>query len=459
MADLRAVELLADVAPETLRPVAEAARERSFAPGDRLLEAGAAPEDFLLVLEGEVDSVRPADPDESVRRHVAPTYLGAMSVLSDTEWPVSVVAATAGRVALVPATAFFDLLHADRRVQREVTRAILTVMRRIEAVAQRQERLASLGTLSAGLAHELNNPAAAARRTVDSLAEALETVQRTLTTFVESGVERAEAERLVALQREAVRRGAEAEPLDILDASEREDRMAERLEAVGIDEPWTLAEPLAAAGLDEGWLHEVVALAGPAGPAALRWVAASLTARGLADELREATDRISGLVAAVKEYSYMDQAAAQDVDVHSGLESTLTILGHKLGEGSIEVVRDYERELPRIPAFGSELNQVWTNLLDNAIDALAGRGTLTLRTRSGPGEGIVVEIEDTGPGIPPELRDRVFEPFFTTKEVGQGSGLGLDTARRIVVDRHRGTLDLESTGSGTAARVVLPATS
>lgn len=197
-------------------------------------------------------------------------------------------------------------------------------------------------------------------------------------------VERAEAEQLLALQREAIACADAAPALDPLDAAEREDALGDRLEA-----------------------------------------------RGLADELRESTDRISELVAAVKAYSYMDQGAMQEVDVHQGLESTLTILGHKLAEGSIEVLRDYGVEVPRISASGSELNQVWTNLLDNAIDALDGRGTLTLRTRPGPGAGGVrVEIADTGSGIAPEIADRIFDPFFTTKEVGAGTGLGLDTVRR-----------------------------
>ena len=432
-ADLRSVELLRDVDAEALAPLMAGSTVRTFAPGDRLTVAGAEPAHLLLVLDGEVESFSPEDSENVQRTHVAPTYLGAISILSESPWPSVVRAGTPARVALVPGDAFVALLAADPRVLRDVVRAILAAMRTIEGAAQRQERLATLGRISAGLAHELNNPAAAARRAVEPLAEALETVQRTLGAFVESGVERAEAERLVALQREAMRRAAEAPVLDVLDASEREDALVEALEDLGIQEAWTLAEQLAAAGLDAAWLEEVVRLAGAAGEAALRWTAASLTAQGLADELREATDRISGLVAAVKDYSYMDQATSQDVDVHAGLESTLVILGHKLEDGGATIVREYDRELPRIPAFGSELNQVWTVLLEHAIDA---GGTVTLRTaRDGP-SGVAVEVAASGAELGTE---------------------GLDTARRIVVERHRGRFErAPDLGGGTLARVTLP---
>jgi signal transduction histidine kinase len=207
--------------------------------------------------------------------------------------------------------------------------------------------------------------------------------------------------------------------------------------------------------LDARWFEQVSEFAGPAQEAALRWVAASLTAQGLADDLRESTARISELVSAVKEYAYMDQAGEQEVDVHEGIESTLKILGHKLKKGSVEVSREYSDALPRIEVHGSELNQVWTNLLDNAIDAIGGEGKLTIRTSLSNGQ-IEVEIIDSGPGIPEDVRARIFDPFFTTKEVGKGTGLGLQTARRIVVERHGGDLTLDSDARGTTARVLLP---
>jgi len=458
--ELRAFELLAEVPGDDLAALAAGLAEEWIDPGEDLIAEGGEPDRVVLLLEGEADVVRAGDGSATGdRRNAAPTYVGAIGVLLDEPWRVTMRAATPCRIARFPGPAFLDFVHAHRSVERSLARSTFATMQRTEGIARRQEKLAALGTMAGGLAHELNNPAAAARRTVGELAGALDTVQAALIAFVESGVERAEAERLVALQREALARADQAVRLDPLEAGEREDALGERLEALGVEEAWTLTEPLVAAGLDEAWLDRVAPLAGAATGAAVRWVAASLTARGLADELRESTQRISELVGAVKTYAYMDQGSVQDVDVHEGLESTLTILGHKLKRGAVEVVRDYGEGLPRVRAAGSELNQVWTNLLDNAIDALGGEGTLTVRTRPGPGgAGVEVAIADTGAGIAPELSERIFDPFFTTKEVGAGTGLGLDTARRIVADRHRGALTLHSDGPGrgTVARVVLP---
>jgi signal transduction histidine kinase len=226
------------------------------------------------------------------------------------------------------------------------------------------------------------------------------------------------------------------------------------LEALGVPDAWRLAEPLAAAGLDRDWLEQIHALAGAATPAAVRSVAASLGAQRLVSELRESTERMSSLIGAVKAYAYMDRGGLVEADVHEGLETTLKVLGHKLKHKAIEIRRDYDRTLPPLTIYGSELNQVWTNLLDNAIDAVGERGTITIRTGL-DGECILVDIADTGPGIPASVRSRVFEPFFTTKDVGSGTGLGLDTARRIVVERHGGTMTFDTSENGTTFHVWL----
>jgi signal transduction histidine kinase len=195
--------------------------------------------------------------------------------------------------------------------------------------------------------------------------------------------------------------------------------------------------------------------AGPATSAALRSIAAAITAQNLVNELRESTDRMSSLVSAVKAYAYMDRGGLVQADIHEGLETTLTVLGHKLKHTQIQIDREYDRTLPPVTIYGSELNQVWTNLIDNAIDAVGENGTITVRTRL-DGECILVDIADTGPGIPPDARPRVFDPFFTTKDVGHGTGLGLDTARRIVQDRHGGSLTLETGEEGTTFHVWVP---
>jgi signal transduction histidine kinase len=350
---------------------------------------------------------------------------------------------------------FRRLAFAQPAVHRRVMRQVAPVMARVTGIEQNRERLASLGTMAAGLAHELNNPAAAARRAAVQMEEALDVIGSTIGRFVESGMERAQAEGLVQLQREAVA-GAEARTaLDTLDVADAEEELIARLEELDVPEPWRLAEPLATAGVDRAWLDRVAALAGPATDAAVGWVAATLTAHGLAGELQESTQRMSALVGAVKTYAYMDRGELLELDVHEGLETTLAVLGHRLKHTSIEVVREYDRDLPKLTVRGSELNQVWTNLLDNAIDALGDRGTITITTSAEAG-GARIDVADDGPGIPAEIRDRVFDSFFTTKEVGRGTGLGLATAHRIVVDRHGGTLTLDSGPDRTTFHVWLP---
>jgi signal transduction histidine kinase len=275
--------------------------------------------------------------------------------------------------------------------------------------------------------------------------------------FVEAGIDREAAEQLVGLQREAVAGAEQQTALDALDAADAEEQLIARLEELDVAEPWQIAEPLAAAGLDRDWLDRVAASAGPATDAAVRWVAATLTARGLAGELQESTKRMSALVGAVKSYAFMDRGGVVEVDPHEGLETTLAVLGHRLKHTSIEIVREYDRDLPKVAVRGGELNQVWTNLLDNAIDAVGESGTIRIATAPEAG-GVRVDITDDGPGIPEEIRGHVFDSFFTTKEVGHGTGLGLATAHRIVVDRHGGKLTVESEPGRTTFHVWLPLT-
>jgi signal transduction histidine kinase len=457
VADLRPVDLFDELDDERLARWAAAAELLDVGPGEIIHEQGGAPRGLLLLLDGTAETVMVARDgrEEPVGRQAAPTWMAAIAALTEGPLPVRMRAETASRVALVPTERFIELALEDRPVHRRIMRQIEPVMTRVTAIEQNRERLAALGTMAAGLAHELNNPAAAARRAAGELVDALDVVGATLGTFVEAGIERDDAERLVGLQREALARAAGRTALDALDASDAEDEMLDRLEAMGIAEPWRLAEPLAAAGVDAEWLGAVADLAGPATEAAVRWVAASLTARGLACELLSSAERMSGLVGAVKSYAYMDRGELVEVDLHEGLETTLTVLAHKLRHASIDVVRDYDRSLPRLTVRGSELNQVWTNLLDNAIDALGERGSLTIRT-SRDGACVLVDVADDGPGIPADARGRVLEPFFTTKEVGQGTGLGLDTARRIVEERHRGTLGFDTGPEGTTFHVRLP---
>jgi signal transduction histidine kinase len=458
LAELRAVDLFDDLDDAQLGEWVSLARPWTVAPGGVIVEQGAEPLGLVLLLEGEAQALMlDHGRTDRVGRQRAPTWIAAIAVLTGSPLGVRMQAETACRLAVIPAEDFRRLAFAQPPVQRRVMQQVAPVISRVTAIGQSRERLASLGTMAAGLAHELNNPAAAARRASTQLTEALEVISSTMARFVEAGIERAEAAQLVELQREAVANAGSASVLDTLDASDAEEALLAQLETLGVDEPWQLAEPLAAAGIDRSWLERVSELAGPATGAALRWVSATLTAGRLAAELEQSTERMSGLVAAVKSYAYLGRGELVEVDLHEGLETTLTVLGHKLKHTQIRVVRDYDRDLPRLTGHGSELNQVWTNLLDNAIDAVGEEGTITITTRS-DGDEAVVEIADDGPGMPDEVAQRIFDPFFTTKEVGRGTGLGLATARSIVVDRHDGTLELATEPGRTTFTVHLPIT-
>jgi signal transduction histidine kinase len=283
----------------------------------------------------------------------------------------------------------------------------------------------------------------------------MEIVTGAVAEFVESGVERVDAEVLVQLQREAVERLASRTAVDALDAADAEDALLDCLETMGVADAWRYVDTLAAAGVDEAWIERMVDAAGEAGDAPLRWVAATLNAQQLTADLQESTRRMSDLVSAVKSYAYMDRGGLVEIDLHEGLEATLKILGHKIKHTSIRIVRDYDRTLPKMMVRGSELNQVWTNLLANAIEALGEEGTITITTLL-DGSCVEVHVEDDGPGIPADLQDSVFDAFVTTKEVGKGTGLGLSTAWQIVVDRHDGSLTVESEPGHTLFRVRIP---
>jgi signal transduction histidine kinase len=458
LAELRAIDLFDDVDDAQLQEWLAVARPHVYEPGEVLAEQGEAPPGVQFLLEGSVETfLVDQERSERVGRQQAPTWMLAIAAMTGGRLGVRMLAETACRVAIIDRDDFRRLAFAQPTVHDRVMRQVAPVMTRLTAIEQNRERLAALGTMAAGLAHELNNPAAAARRAAAQMAEALDVVSSTLGRFVESGIERAEAARLVELHQQALDAAAGRTALDALDAADAEDDLLARLEDLDVPEPWRLAEPLAAAGIDEEWIAHVAKLAGPATDAALGWLAATLTAKGLAAELEESTRRMSDLVGAVKSYAYVDRGGLVEVDLHEGLETTLVVLGHKLKHTSIDVVRDYDRTLPKLTIRGSELNQVWTNLLDNAIDALRDGGTITISTRR-DGDAALVEIGDDGPGIPPEIRERIFDSFFTTKDVGYGTGLGLATARRVVVDGHDGALTVDSQPGRTTFQVRLPIT-
>jgi signal transduction histidine kinase len=454
-ADLRPVDLFDDIDDAALSEWAAVAEPRSAEPGEVVIPGDEPARGLWCLLDGSLQTfVRDGERLEPVGHQDAPTWIGAVPTLTETPITARMVALTDARLALIPADEFRRLALAHPAVHRKIMRQVRPVVVRFAAIQQNHERLAALGTMAAGLAHELNNPAAAARRSASDLAEALDVIGAAIRAFTDAGIEREDAARIADLRDRALKQCAERDSLSALDAADAEDEMRDRLEDLGVPDAWRLAEPLAAAGLDGDWLEQMHALAGSGAAAAIGWVAASLGAQRLVSELRESTERMSSLVGAVKAYAYMDRGGVVEADVHEGLETTLKILGYKLKHKEVELQREYDRTLPPLTIYGSELNQVWTNLLDNAIDAVGERGTITIRTQR-DGECILVDIADTGPGIPPDIRSRVFEPFFTTKDVGAGTGLGLDTARRIVIERHGGSITFDSSEHGTTFHVWL----
>jgi signal transduction histidine kinase len=454
---LREIDLFENLQDAELQVWANAAQLRELAPGTPVSEQGKPSPAFHLVLSGSLETftIAPDGHAERVGEQVAPTWVGAIAVLTGGVSGVRMVASSDVTLAAIEPEEFVQLTLAQRVVFDRVMAQVRPVVSRITASEADRERLAGLGTMAAGLAHELNNPASAARRAAADLAEALAVLASTIGHFVESGVEREQAQELVELQRQALSQCSARSALDALDAADAEDELRDALEDLGVEEAWKLSEPLSMAGVDGSWLERIGELAGAATPAALRWVAASLTAQKLAAELAESTQRMSSLVGAVKSYAYMDRGELVETDIHEGLETTLTVLGHKLKHTRIEVVREYDRTLPKLTVNGGELNQVWTNLLDNAIQALGESGTITITT-SREGSCVRVDLADDGPGIEASVRERIFDPFFTTKDVGQGTGLGLDTARRIIRERNRGSIDVTSQPGHTVFHVRLP---
>jgi signal transduction histidine kinase len=325
-----------------------------------------------------------------------------------------------------------------------------------QAIGQR-ERLLALGSLSAGLTHELNNPAAAAVRATSALRERVAGMRHKLGTIAAGSYDRTTLETLIQLQERAVDLVSKAPALSPIEASDREDGIADWLDRHDVADGWDLAPAFVQAGLDTGWLEQVAATVDDATlDGALRWLNCTVETELLMNEIEDSTNRISTLVGAAKQYSQLDRAPYQVVDVHELLDSTLMMLGGKIPPG-ITVVKDYDTVLPRIPAYPGELNQVWTNLIDNAVSAMNGTGTLTVRTGLDRDQ-LFVEFADTGPGVPPEIRERIFEPFFTTKPVGAGTGLGLDISWRIIVNKHHGDLQVQSFPGDTRFRVRLPLT-
>ncbi len=454
---LRELFLFAELEQDKLDWIAERGTVQRFGAGTMVAAAGEPARCFYVLLSGTLvisrwvrgDDVEVARSDQPgvfagavwfyLRDQVSQTYPGSLRAITECEFLV------------LPAEELAESFRRWYPMPTHLLQGLYYGVQAGDALAGQRERLLALGTLSAGLTHELNNPAAAAGRAAAALRSSFGEVRHEFAELAPDGP----LARLVGIEERIVRRLGEQPVRSALATSEREDELAEWLDEHGADGAWELAPELAAAGVGPDDLAPVVAAVDASTlPAALRWLTRTVQTEMLLGEIADATHRISALIDAAKQYSEMDRGAHQSIDVHDGLDSTLVMLRHTLGDG-IRVITDYDHSLPEIPAFAAELNQVWTNLVDNAADAMAGEGTLTVRSRQ-EADRVLVEICDTGPGVPDEQRQQIFEPFFTTKPVGQGTGLGLDLSWRIVVNRHGGDLRVVSEPGDTRFQVRLP---
>jgi signal transduction histidine kinase len=450
---LRAAPLFADLTDEDLDSLVAGAYEEQIAEGELLFSEGEEGHRACLILEGTVEVVKASGNREVIlARRGSGDVIGEMALLDSAPRMATVRATTDTRLLWIPKQQMDDLLAVSATAARSLFGVLLGRWRETEARLRQSERMAQIGTLTAGLAHEMNNPAAAMSRAAAQMGSAVTRLESAGTALRSAGVDPGE-QPVAALMGRAV---DVPPPMSTVQRSDRETDIEDLLEGWSVPESWRLAPEVAGAGLTAGELGPVLEeVPDGAAPALIESIAAAAEIAGLVREIEEGAGRLSAIVGALKSYTHLDRAAVQEVDIHRGLEDTLTILRSKLD--SVEVRREYADGELRAEVYASELNQVWTNLIDNAADALDGveGATITLRTAV-EGDMVVVEVEDNGPGIPPELADRVFDAFFTTKPPGSGTGLGLDISYSIVVDKHQGELTVDSEPGRTVFRVAVP---
>jgi signal transduction histidine kinase len=454
-ADLRGLGLFAGTDDVRLRELFALGTDVPFLPRQELFVEGRPADFWWVLLEGRVDLVRHVGREETVlgSMDVPGRWAGGFRAWDEHgAYLATGRASTAGRFFRVPAedlrgwaTAWFPLgVH--------LIEGLFRTARSFESTTRQKEALVALGTLAAGLAHQLNNPAAAATRAADGLTEASAALLIALRRLATGEVT---AEQFAGLDTLRLVLAGPLEPADPMEVADREAAVAEWMAARGMDRPWGTAAALARAGADPAWCDRVAAVLGRAAlRPGLDWVASTLTTAELLEQVKESTRRISDLVSAAKSYSQLDRASMQWTDVSEGLESTLMMLADRISP-EVRVVRDFGADVPRIQAAAAELNQVWTHLVDNALRALAGGGTLRVSTRPDGRGGVFVEIGDTGIGMSADAQLHAFDPFFTTRGVGEGVGLGLDIARRIV-EGHRGEIAIDGPPGETVLRVRLP---
>ena len=453
--DLRSLSIFDGLTDEQLGQLLEGGAEVRIQPGVDLFRAGEHADFWWVLVDGAIDLIRHVGREDVVvaKMDVPGRWAGGFRAWDDEGvYLATGRGVSSGRVLRVPAEVLRERADSWFPFGGRLIEGLYHTARSIESTTRQRESLVALGTLSAGLAHEINNPASAASRAVDLLQNETRTLLSSLGHLANNEISAKQFGALDALRRELEGRAVEGDPLA---RGDREQAVAAWLDSQGVVDVWGIAPSLTTAGVDVDWCERAAAvLDRPALEPGLRWVASTASVATLLGELKDSTSRISRLVADVGVYSHMDRASLQRVDLRDGLESTLAMFGHRLGP-SVTVVRDFADDIPHIDAYAGELNQVWTNLIDNALDAMDGHGVLGVVTRL-IDDAVVIEIRDTGPGMPPDVAARAYEAFFTTKDPGQGTGLGLDIARRIVQERHGGTIEIDSRPGQTVLRVRLP---
>jgi signal transduction histidine kinase len=453
---LRQLPLFAGLPEEDLDRLWDMAETVAVVAGETLVAEGEPGASMYVALDGRFEvSARSGERDLVLATLGPGEVIGEISLLEGSSRTATVRAIQDGQVLKISRDSFQQFLQRSPSAALGIVKTMATRLRNTEAMLRQREKMAALGTLSAGLAHELNNPAAAVKSSTGRLRETLAELQGLAAELGSLGLNRQGAEVMNTLRRELPRRAAGPARLDPLARSDLEGEVGAWMEDQDVEDSWELAPAIVALGWNTADLEDLTAAFTQAQrPTFLRWLATGCSAYALVDEVSQGAERISEIVKAVKSYSRLDQAPVQLVDVHEGLDSTLVILRHKLVQGT-SVVKEYATGLPRIEAYASELNQVWTNLIDNAVDAMNGSGELRIRT-SGDDQRVIVEITDTGPGIPTENQAHIFDAFFTTKPVGAGTGLGLHITYNIIVHQHHGEIQVESKPGRTTFRVTLP---
>jgi len=454
--DLRKSPLFQGLSDEELQQLMDMAEPVSLRAGEILIKQGELGDAAYVVISGDFE-VQKQSGQSLIKIDVRNPgdVVGEMALLSRAPRNATLIAKIDSEVLRIPQEAFEKLLSSSTTATMAVLHWVMARLTQNESLLHQQEKMAALGTMSAGLAHELNNPSAAAQRSASQLRET-QSKWLTLTHQIERvALHENQTDWLDNFIQEASRRFETPLKLETLEKIDLVDQLQTWLEASGVESAWELAPTM----VNFGWNHESLEeLKNNLSPSlfslSIQWLGAGCLMMGLLSEVLQTTERISQIVRAVKSYTYLDQAPLLEVDVHEGLENTLVIMQHKLKKG-VTVKREYSPNLPRIEAYASELNQVWTNIIDNALDAMNGKGEIKIKTYEAD-QRVVVEIKDNGPGIPEKIQSRIFEPFFTTKAPGHGTGLGLHISHDIIANRHHGQLLVESKPGETKFKVILP---